>query len=237
MKFLFSFIYNFPWAVEVNLLLDDNLNNFFVVSLDTNLNRVLLIGSAFCSVCLHFIWCPQLQPCSSWNLEFPPSISSNVYQPWYLPSPSQDSLFPAGLTVRLTPSFLRLRFRLLLTVVHIFKLYLLTYLNWLLAASCLLHNFVSYLMGWLIDWYRWKLCVTAWRPSYLCHCCLMSHLVDWLIDTGESCAWRHGDHHTCATAVSCNTSTPGAARLWHAARVHRRSQESRQVRLLWSTAT
>ena len=55
------------------------------------------------------------------------SCSQNLYQSLYLLSSSKDPLFPGGLPIHLSPFFLCLKILFLLTIVCIYKLYLLTH--------------------------------------------------------------------------------------------------------------
>jgi len=75
----------------------------------------------------------QLLNCGTLSLQ--QSSSLNVYQPRQFSSLSQDSLFKAGLPVRLMPSFLHLRFGfcwLLWTFIN--YTYLLTFSFWLTSS-------------------------------------------------------------------------------------------------------
>jgi len=62
------------------------------------------------------------------------SSSSNVYQPKHFSSWSQDPRFPAGLPIRLAPSFLHFTFGFC-SPLRVYKSYLLTYLFTYFADS------------------------------------------------------------------------------------------------------
>ena len=56
------------------------------------------------------------------------SISPYLYQSWYLPSSHQENTHYSRPSIQLNPSLLAPHIRLLLTIVRVYKLYLLTYL-------------------------------------------------------------------------------------------------------------
>jgi len=84
------------------------------------------------SICLHFVWRPQLWRCSSYNLEFSPFSPQNVYQPWHLP-PIRHHLktnyFQQAFLLRPPQIWLWL------TIVRVYKLHLLTYFTYFFRVT------------------------------------------------------------------------------------------------------
>jgi len=77
-------------------------------------------------ICLHFVWHPQFQHWSCYNVEFSPSSPPTVYKLWHLLPLPQSPLFPAGLPTHLASSS-SIWGLALVDIMRIYKLYLLTY--------------------------------------------------------------------------------------------------------------